>query len=144
MYVVIAFRWGWTNNSWYIVYGGPDRTKACELAKSEANDRAGKYGCAVYEFTGDGTEYKIIAYECSSLAEEEPDHNERIAYFERLGHFVHDYAGGKVLLPDPLNPGTLKYTDVEAPQVVKDEVKRHGKILQAWDEAKARARASKR
>lgn len=139
MFLVIAFRWGWTNESWYIVYGGPDRTKACKLAKTEANDRGGKYGCAVYEFNTDGTEYKVIAHESSLYGEAGPEHNERIEYFERLGQFTHGYASGRVLLPDPLNPGVMKYTDVEAPQLVKDEVQRHQKILQAWETAKALA-----
>lgn len=143
MYLVIAFRWGWTNNSWYIVYGGPDRTKACALATAEANDRAGKYGCVAYEFDADGTGYKVIAYESSSYGEKEPEHNERLEYFERLGHFVDSYASGKVLLPDPFNPGRMKYTDVEAPQVVKDEVERQRKILEAWQRSMASHKARK-
>jgi len=137
MYLVIAFRWGWTNSSWYIVYGGPDRTKACAMAKAEAEDRAGKYGCVAYEFNAEGTEYKVISYEPSTYGESEPEHNERLEYFERLGHFVDSYASGKVLLPDPSNPGLMKYTDVEAPQVVKDEVKGQRTILEAWNRAVA-------
>jgi hypothetical protein len=141
MYLVIAFRWGYTNNSWYIVYGGPDRTKACAMATMEANHSGGKYGCVAYEFNADGTEYKAIHYESSSYGETEPQHNERIEYFERLGHFTHDYASGKVLLPDPFNPGRMKYTDVEAPQVVKDEVERQRKILEGWQRAMASHKA---
>lgn len=135
MYLVIAFRWGWTNNHWYIVYGGSDRAKACAMAKSERDNRAGKYGCVAYEFNAEGTDCSAIAYEASLYAEPEAEHNERIEYFRRLGHFMDGYANGNVLLPDPLNPGQMRYTDVEAPQVVKDEVGRQRKILEGWQKA---------
>lgn len=140
-YLVIAYRWGWTNNSWYIVYGGSDRTKACALATAEANDRGGKYGCVVYEFDQDGTGYKSIAYEGSAYGEKEPEHNEKLEYFSRLGHFMDSYATGKVLLPDPMNPGRLIYTEVETPQVVKDEVGRQARILEVWRRSMESAKA---
>lgn len=141
-YLVMAFRFGWINNHWYLVYGGPDRTRACALAADEARLRGGKYSCAVYEFSDLGTEYQLITYEGSTLDEKEPEHNERIEYHRRLGQFADEYASGLALLPDPANPNMLIYTTITAPdEVVVEEVKRQKLILAAFCRARAAAAA---
>lgn len=126
MYLVTAYRWGWTNGHQYQVYCGPDRTKALALAQNENEDRGGKYGCAVYEWNEDGTECKRIAYFGATMCDEnEPFHNWRIDYFEKLGHVLEGYGEGNMLLPDPARKGILKFTEVEKPpQFVLDEIKR--------------------
>lgn len=85
MYVVIAYRWGNTHGHHYMVYAGPDRTKAIALGATETNDRGGKYGCAVYEFDADGVDYQRIAYTASLYGEDEPDENRRIGMLTTLG-----------------------------------------------------------
>jgi hypothetical protein len=123
-YLVIAYRWGWTNGHQYIIYCGPDETKAIAMADSETGDRGGKYGGAVYKFNEDGTDYERIYYTPSSYGEEKPYHNYRIDMFEKLGHRMHEYAEGKVFLPDPDKEGFLKLFKKRPPQWLKDLVKR--------------------
>lgn len=120
MYVAIAHRWGWMNGHWYHVYAGPDQTKALALAQNVQEDRGGKYGCAVMQFDGDGTDYKRIAYFPSMHGEEKPYHNYRIDMFESLGHVMHDFARGTVYLPD--GTGRLKPQKVAPPEWVADAV----------------------
>jgi len=125
MYLVTAYRWGWLNGGQYPVYCGPDRTKALALAELEPYNRGGKYGCAVDEWTGDGTESARIAYFCSGYGEKEPSHNWRINYFERMGHAFDDYAEGRMWVPTGDENRTLKSTTVPLPpDFVLAEVKR--------------------
>lgn len=143
-FLVVAYRWGWTNAHQYPVYVGTDRTKAHALAQVETEDRGGKYGCAVYEFNADGTEYERTAYFSSIYDEDTPHRNYRIDMFESLGHRFAEFAEGKVMLPDPDNPGRLKDTEVEVPEWVKDEVTRRQRICDLMTKAQDdRAASSK-
>jgi hypothetical protein len=131
LYHVTAYRWGNLNLHQYRVYCGPDKTKAIALAQSECDDRGGKYGCAVYQWNEDGTEYTRIAYFGGSMHNEPaPFHNWRVDFFERLGHLLYEWSGGKIWLPDPENPaGPLKLTEVSPPpQCVIDEIARREKF----------------
>lgn len=130
-YLVVAYRWGWTNTDRYIVYGGPDESKAHALATEERDGRGDKYGCAVYEFDADGTGYRRVAYLCSAYGESQPRHNPRLAYFESLGRFMEDLAGGSRALPDPQHPGRLQYVAIEPPGIVVEEVARQKRFLGA-------------
>jgi hypothetical protein len=129
-YLVVAYRWGWLNNHQYIIYCGPDETKAIALADSETGDRGGKYGAAVYKFNDDGTDYEKIYYTSSSYGEEKPYHNYRIDMFESLGHCMHDYADGYVFLPDPDKKGFMKRVDKRPPTWIKELVEREEKHYQ--------------
>lgn len=124
IYLVTAYRCGNTNEHQYQVYCGPDRTKAIALAKSEREDRGGKYDCAVYEFDGDGTDYNLIEYFASYGEQTKPKRNWRIDYYKQLGQFMDDYADGRCLLPNSDRPGTLIYTPVTPDSLVVVEVKR--------------------
>lgn len=146
MYLVTAYRWGWLNGHQYQVYCGTDRTKALALAQNEQQDRGGKYGCAVYEWDADGTEFKRIAYFGGSMeGEDEPFHNWRINYFEALGHTLDAYADGRVYVPhDDGTMKTLKSVVIEPPpERVLNEIKRHKEFCDAMfrmqDERKAKA-----
>lgn len=121
-YLTIAYRWGWINNHHYIVYCGPDETKAVAMAESETSYRGGKYGCVVFRFNDDGTEYEQIHYSNSLWGEEKLHHNCRIDMFEELGHRLHDYASGNVLWPDPENPGFMKFIKKRPPKWIKELV----------------------
>lgn len=136
-YLVTAYRWGCTNEHAYHVYGGADRTKALAIANAECADRGGKYGCVVWEFDEDGTNYKAIAYYGSSADKDEaegPHHNHRIDFFERLGMFVNEAAGGKALLPDPNEPKRLIYTEVAPlPDYLQAEIARQRALMQFWE-----------
>jgi hypothetical protein len=131
LYLVVAYRGGWTNTDRYIVYGGPEESKARALALQEARDRGDKYGCAVYEFDADGTAYRRVAYVCSAHGESEPRHNPRLPYFESLGRFMERLAGGAAYLPDPRHPGHLQPAPVEPPPIVVEEVARQRRFLEA-------------
>lgn len=144
MYLVTAYRWGWLNGHQYQVYCGADRIKAIALARNEQNYRGGKYGCAVYEWNADGTECKCINYFGAIMHQEEaPFHNWRLDYFEKLGHVLDSYGSGKMLLPDPQQPGRLKYIDVEKPpQYVLDEIARAQKFCDVMLKAQAERSAA--
>jgi hypothetical protein len=139
-YLVIAYRWGWTNADWYIVYGGPDEPTARALATEERDGRGDKYGCAVYEFHPEGTGYRRIAYECSACGESAPRHNPRFEYLKSLGRFAERLAGGKAYRPDPRRRGRLECVAVEAPEIVAAEVARQ----RGWLEAAERELAADR
>lgn len=120
-YLVIAFRWGWTNAHQYVVYAGPDESKALALAQAECDDRAGKYGVAVYKANADGTEFKRVAYFNSVYQEESPHHNWRLDMLKTLGHRMEHFVSGKVLLSNNDGSNTLSFQDVgEPPQWVVD------------------------
>lgn len=139
-YLVMAHRWGNTNGHWYLVYCGPDKTKAEAIAVAEAADRGGKYGCAVYEFDADGTEYKRIAYSGSGWGDDAPFHNHRLDMFQSLGHKFASFARGfeTRAVPDhelkradggPLM--VVKEFPCAPPRWVKDEYERAMKLCEA-------------
>jgi hypothetical protein len=142
IYLVAAYRWGETNNHWYYVYAGMDRTKAFALAQAEREDRGGKYGVTVWEFTQDGIDYKNVGHFPSSAEDRdtsEPHYNHGIDYLQRLGHFLNDCAAGKALLPDPNNASatikTLVYQDVEIPEFMREKVESEKRLLRALNDA---------
>lgn len=141
-FLVTAYRWGCTNEHAYHVYGGADRTKALALARAENADRGGKYGCVVWEFDADGTDYRAIAYFPSSMENDEaviPHHNHRIDYFERIGQTLHEAASGKCLMPDPANPKYLTYQDVPAlPEFLLTAMARQKHYLELFEDADAK------
>lgn len=83
MHVVIAYRWGWTNNGGYIVTIKQELEDAIAHAFEEADSRGGKYGCAVYDKEGD-----LKHYEASGYGEDKPFLNTRIEMFERVGNRI--------------------------------------------------------
>ena len=134
LYLATAYRWGNLNGDQYHVYGGADREKALELAEIEAQDRGGKYGVEVREFSEDGIDSKAIGYFLSSMDDDTSDgpiYNHRIDFHERLGSFVSQYASGKVLLPDPHDEHVMKYTEVTPDPIVVAEVQRQRAVMEA-------------
>ena len=99
LYIVIAYRWGSTNDHWYYLYAGKDETKALAMAESERDGRGHKYGCLVYRTDEFGELWEQHAY-FAVHDEEEPTLNWRIEYFERLGHLLDDYVGGHIMVAD--------------------------------------------
>lgn len=83
MFVVIAYRWGWTNNHWYIVKITDNRQQAVRDAADECVSRGGKYGIAVSNNDGE-----IVAYFPSSYNEKTPYHNARLTMFEMIGNRI--------------------------------------------------------
>lgn len=125
IYLVIAYRWGDLNGHQYIVHAGLDREAALEAAETEAGDRGGKYGCAVYECTGG--DHKIIHYASAYHGESGPTHNYTTDALITIGLAARDWIeDGKAWLPNPEKPGTIKYVEVpEAPpQWLIDRVKK--------------------
>lgn len=141
-FLVTAYRWGCTNEHAYHVYGGADRSKALALARAESAYRGGKYGCVVWEFDGDGTDYRNIAYFPSSMETDAaviPHHNHRIDYFERIGQTLHEAASGKCLMEDPANPKHLTYQDVPAlPEFLLTAMARQKRYLELFEDADAK------
>lgn len=138
IYLATAYRWGETNNHWYYVYAGCDRTKAMALAQVERDDRGGKYGVAVWEFTPDGCDYRLAGYFPSSaetIDTMEPRYSHHIDYYHRLGSFLHEAATGKALLPNPQAPGTLTYQDVQIPDYQRVKVDSEQATLRAMHES---------
>lgn len=138
IYLATAYRWGETNNHWYYVYAGTDRTKAMALAQVERDDRGGKYAVAVWEFTQDGCDYRLAGYFPSSAEQAEttePSYSHHIDYYQRLGHFLHECATGKALLPDPEKSGQLTYQDVQIPEYQRIKVSSEQATLRAMNES---------
>ena len=149
IYVAIAFRWGCTNNHQYHVYAGDDQGKALALAENERDGRGGKYGVAVYEATHKGESLELRKYYPSGK-EEEPMHNFRIDYFERLGHVLDDLVNGHLSIPDA-EPDARGITgmhrvELEVDPILRAEVQRHRQNCEASEDGyeKARAEAAER
>jgi hypothetical protein len=113
-YLVVAFRWGVSNDDFYFVYAGPDGQQAAALAQAERNDRAGKYACVVYK-TEAGTRFSQVGYV--------PAGNESALGYDTLRD-VERWTGygviiavdnGWTLLPDPDHERQLRHTDVDVP-----------------------------
>ena len=121
-YIAIAYQFGWTNSTNYLVAASTERDEVIEAARIECENRAGKYGVLVIAFDSDpAVEQEHIAYFASRYGEEEPRDNPRINVFRRLGHKVClAVETGAVDLPDPDDPGTLKSYQVEVPQWIRD------------------------
>ena len=137
-FLVTAYRWGCTNEHAYHIYGGPDRTKALAMARAENADRGGKYATVVWEFDGDGTDYRNIAYFQSSAEAEQytgPHHNHRIDFYERVGQFLNEAATGTALLPDPKNERHMTYQAVgPLPDFLLSELERQRRFLKIWED----------
>ena len=143
VYLVVAYRWGETNNHSYFVYAGMDHKQALELAELECQDRGGKYGVAAWEFTQDGRDYKLAGYFPSSAEDAdtpEPRYNHGIDYNIRLGAFLNECASGRALLPDPSSAAAttgrmLTYQEVEIPDYMREKVDRETRLLRAMNDA---------
>jgi hypothetical protein len=88
-YTVVAYRWGWTNESPQTQFcTTADVDRACAVADEVADNSAGKYGVAVYAWPKDN-ERTLHKYISSIYDEDEPYHNPRIDMFNGIGHKVH-------------------------------------------------------
>lgn len=124
-YVATAYRWGWTNNSWYLIYAGPDRTKAIALASQECSERGGKYGCEVINTGEDGTSEKFVAYFPSAYGEARCHKNERLEMFASIGHRAVDASDGFISVQDECeSQGVLKQVEVDPPDWLKEIIGR--------------------
>lgn len=148
-YTVMAYRWGWTNSSHYLVGATQDVDRAIEMAEAECDDRGGKYGVAVYQWKKED-EYERVFYASSTYREEEPEHNHRIDMFSNVGHHAHDAATtGHVLMSELTDNGEksgfLEHVKVEFPswleQVVRDAENQSFWGSRAARDTKARAKA---
>jgi hypothetical protein len=147
-YFTVAYRWGYTNEHSYFVYVGTDQVKAVTLAENEAQDRGGKYGCAVYEFDENGIDYQLIFYSPSMSEDQtdrEPKHNFRLDYLTMMGLFFDGACDGAVYLPGEAGKGA-KHTLVDVPEVLKAERDRQLEQLHSLmyaDDQQRAARAKK-
>lgn len=124
-YVAIAYRWGWTNNSWYLIYAGPDKTKAVALASQECSDRGGKYGCEVIQTGEDGTSENFVAYFPSIYGESRCHVNHKIQMFSNIGHRAADAADGLIYVQnEDEKVGILRPAPVEPPKWLKEIVEK--------------------
>jgi hypothetical protein len=140
-YFVVAYRWGCTNEHWYFVYAGVDQVKAVTMAENEAQDRGGKYGCAVFEFDESGTDYQMIFYAPSmneAQTAKAPIHEHRHDYYIRLGMMFEQACEGAVYVPDGETQNGMKHTLVTVPQLLKDERLRQLELMHKMAEADTR------
>jgi len=78
-FVILAHRWGYLNDHYYIA-GTADSLEAGKIiADNEHDRRGGKYGVAVYR-SGE-----VVYYAPSSFGETTPFQNQRICAFEQIG-----------------------------------------------------------
>ena len=85
-FLVIAYRWGWTNSHQYIVGCYEHEDCAVNSAVAEAYSRGGKYGCAVIKVKHDDVEQVFYAPSVYDEAKQAPNH--RIDLFQAVGSFV--------------------------------------------------------
>ena len=95
-YLVTAYRWGWLNDHSYVVYCGPSYNEATALAEEACEDRCGKYGVVVEQYTN--RKSTISSYFSSLYEENAPLHNYNLDYFHKLGHVLNNYANGQIYL----------------------------------------------
>lgn len=114
-YVVVAYRWGWTNNSFYFVWGGTDEDEAIAAAEKECEDRGGKYGVTVFRLSGDVEE--VVQHCPSSYGEKEPYINQRIELFDKIGQRVVSTLEDGLLSVD-LSPDSLSKLIEEEKQMI--------------------------
>lgn len=89
LYTVTAYRWGWTNEtpqSQACVTS--DLARACAVAEEVADNGAGKYGVAVYEWPSELVR-RLHKYLPSMYGESEPFDNPNIEMFSGIGQAVH-------------------------------------------------------
>lgn len=114
-FLVVAYRWGWTNAHHYFVALCENEDLASKRADEEASDRGGKYGVAVYAWTG-SDDHERVYYAPSTYGESQPGTNQRIDMFQSIGHRAHEAAtSGSVYLADPQNPQRLQSQVVQIP-----------------------------
>jgi len=126
LFVVVAHRWGWTNNDWYFVGGCTRRREAVRMAREEANNRGGKYGVAVYRlYCEEDADPVLEAYFSSAYDEERPVRNPRLDIFQRIGLKVFfAVETGEADLPDKDDVSKLTPTSVEVPDWLRKEKER--------------------
>lgn len=88
-YTLVAYRYGQLNAHQYKVAQTDRLSRALELAQEARNDRAGKYGVAVYQWEGED-HCKQVVYFPSQMREKEPFDNVRLEQYLALGHWVVD------------------------------------------------------
>ena len=85
-FLVLAYRWGWTNAHQYVVGCYEHEDCAVNSAVAEAYSRGGKYGCAVFKIMHD--EVEQIFYAPSVYGESKQAPNHRIDLFHAVGSYV--------------------------------------------------------
>jgi len=127
-YVVMAYRWGNTNEHSFPVHAGQDKEAALEAAEDYPSYRGGKYGCEVLEFAAPDDEGARIAYFSSMVGEKEPAISWLKYQLEHLGHVMWTAQRDKqVWLPEKAEDGDyeiLKPHPIDPPQWLVDEVTR--------------------
>lgn len=130
-YLTIAYRFGQTNNHWYVVYMGDDQDKAMALAEDEVAERGGKYGVATFKVadtqTPELTYRTMLCYYASSLNETLPYHNYRYDELMEMGVILEDYTKGHVYRVEETSPQTPAFVEkvgIEPDAIVVKEVTR--------------------
>ena len=89
-YLAVAYRYGWDDESQYIVDVDEDEKKILYVAENEANDSGGKYGVEVVKIQGDvwdGSQ-ESIAYFPSVYGEAKPRYCWASKCWERVGREI--------------------------------------------------------
>lgn len=123
VYVAIAYRWGKSNNHWYLLCGGVDLEKICEQAQNEVSYRGGKYSVAVYETLQDmEKDQKMVAYFPGCHGEKFPTLDYRVKAEEEIGFDC-------MWTVEHGNPSLTSKEKIEIPEWLKDLVE---KKLKFW------------
>ena len=130
-YLTIAYRFGQTNNHWYVVYMGDDQDKAMALAEDEVAERGGKYGVATFKVSDTQApelSYRtMLCYYASSLNETLPYHAYRYDELMDMGMILEDYIQGHVYRIKEHNPQTPAFVEkvgIEPDAIVVKEANR--------------------
>jgi hypothetical protein len=114
-YLSVAYRFGQTNNHWYVVYLGDDQAKAMALAEDEVAERGGKYGVATFKVPDTHVpevSYKtMLCYFPSAANERVPYHAYRYDELMDMGRILEDYVQGHVYRIEETNPQTPAFVE---------------------------------
>lgn len=143
-YLTIAYRYGQTNNHWYVVYMGDDQDKAMALAEDEVAERGGKYGVATFKVADTQApelSYRtMLCYYASSLNETLPYHAYRYDELMDMGMILEDYVQGYVYRVEEHNPQTPAFVEkvgIEPNDIVVKEAKRRKEKYSMLTQAQA-------
>lgn len=113
MYIAIAYRYGWTDEDWYIVAWGADMQTVCSRAQEENRSRGGKYGILVTDLSRE--DQPDVAYYSSSWGEKRPRFCENSYVWRQVGLMaIHAVNSGQ-----DVNPGLIQQWITEQKEIAK-------------------------
>lgn len=122
-FTLVAYRYGQLNAHQYTVAQTPELGRALEIAEQARDERAGKYGVAVYQWESEGS-CQRVAYYPSQAKEAEPADNVRLEQYLDLGHWLVDAVSRReIRIADPAGAEPNIPVAVDIPSWIEEAVR---------------------